>query len=292
MAKKKEPRWSVIQHGPQAATLKLKPMRSGDKQRLLLIADEHWDNVNCQRELLASHLQEALDTDSPVIRVGDTYCAMQGRWDPRADRSQLRPEHSGNDYLDQLVATSVRWYREYAPVIALSMTGNHEASIYLRNQTNLLQRWHDLTRSKCREYIGIVGGYSGFLGISIPTTGSRSIHRTMYLHHGYGGGGEVTRGFIDHSRTRGQAIADVYVSGHIHRRNVDENMILTYHPGAHSVEKRQQLFVRCGTYKSEENCTWHVSKGRAARPLGGYWLEVVYRSLNQGESLTLIPIPA
>ena len=69
-------------------------------------------------------------------------------------------------------------------------------------------------------------------------------------------------------------IADVFISGHIHRRNLDENIIAKVN-GSGSVEYRQQLFLRSSTYKMEID-GYHAEKGRGPRPLGGWWVEFRY----------------
>ena len=284
--------WSIECHGPHSYSLTLKRAAAQERQRILFISDEHWDNTYCDRNLLGRHLAEAVESQTPVVRVGDTFCAMQGKWDRRADRSQLRPEHQGNNYLDDLVSTAVDWYKPYAPAIALSLLGNHETAIVDRHQTNLLERWHAATRQTCKRYRGMVAGYWAFLSIQLLVTVGKNLSQIAYLHHGYGGGGEVTRGMIDQSRTRGQAVADLYVSGHIHRRNSDENMILELDPAFKTIRRRQQLFLRCGSYKDDSRCTWHNSKGRAARPLGGWWLELSHRYDHSLITVDMTPIPA
>ena len=95
--------------------------------------------------------------------------------------------------------------------------------------------------------------------------------RRLFYQHGYGGGGEITRGLIDHSRTRSQWDADIYVSGHIHRRNIDENIMVRCSSRG-NVTQEQQLFIRCGSYKDETHDAWHISKGRGARPVGGWYI--------------------
>jgi hypothetical protein len=286
------PSWSIECHNPHSYTLTLPQFRSGECQRILFISDEHWDNVHCDRNLLARHLQQALDEGSPVVRAGDTFCAMQGKWDKRADQSQLREEHRGSNYLDDLVTTAVDWYKPYAPAIALSLLGNHETAIIGRHQTNLMERFHAATRQTCKGYKGCVAGYWTFLTIAVRVNASRIISKLAYIHHGYGGGGEVTRGLIDQSRTRSQISAEIFVSGHIHRRNFDENVMLTVDPTYKQLRQTQQIFLRCGTYKDDTKCGWHASKGRASRPLGGWWLTFNHRYEKDINILEMIPIPA
>jgi hypothetical protein len=197
---------------------------------------------------------------------------MQGKWDPRASQDTLRSEHRGGNYLDLLVDTAVEWFMPYKDILALVSYGNHETSIIKKHEVDLIQRFVGAMRSHKSKVM--VGTYWGFVLLSVSCRKGREASdaiKKINYHHGYGGGGEVTRGLIDASRTRSMYDADVFVSGHIHRRNYDEN-IITRVTSRGKVVTGQQLFLRCSCWK-EENTGYHVEKGRAARPLGGWWLK-------------------
>jgi hypothetical protein len=190
---------------------------------------------------------------------------MQGKWDKRADQNQLRGEHRGNNYLDKLVDTAEKWYTPYAKNIALITDGNHEGSIMQRHQTDILERLSDRLKV-------LHGPFWGFVIFNFKKLKDRgATSKVLHFHHGYGGGGEVTRGMIDNSRTRGQYRADIYVSGHIHRRNSDENIITEVVPQKRTIRQKRELFLRASTYKNETG-GWHAETGKAGRPLGGWWL--------------------
>jgi len=235
---------------------------------ILLATDLHWDNAHCRLDLLKRHMDQAKERNAPVFLFGDTFCAMQGKYDPRASRDALREEHHSGSYLDQLVYTGASWFKPYAANIALISPGNHETAILKRHQVDLTQRLaHELNREGNQVEVGKYWGYIQATG-KIGTKDAESCR--IHYHHGYGGGGEVTRGMIDHSRTRGMYDADVFVSGHIHRRNMDENIQtrLNHHG---KIVRTTQYFLRSSTYKEEVD-GWHAEKGRASRPLGAWWL--------------------
>lgn len=257
------------------------------KLRALLISDLHWDNAHCDRETLKRDLQAAKDCGAPIFLFGDTFCAMQGKWDRRKDERQLRPEHRGGNYFDKLVDTAAEWFAPYAANIALITKGNHETSIIQHHETDLVQRLHQALRG-VKGYRGHAGAYAGFIALGASDDHRCRRTRSLYWHHGYGGGGEVTRGLIDNSRTRGQVFADIYVSGHVHRRNMDENVVQFLDTRTGQIQHRRQLFLRCSTYKHEDGSKegdisgWHVEKGRASRPIGGWWLDLTLRN-SEGE---------
>ena len=267
-------RWIIEELNHQVHRLTFHQVKAGWEQWVLLMSDEHWDNAECDRKLLLRHHEEARARNAPIFKFGDLFCAMQGKWDKRADQNQLRPEHRGNNYLDRLVNTAGGFYKPFADQIALITPGNHEQSIVDRHQTNLSERL--LVKLRERSTVPHLGDYWGFVKFKFSFgAGQTHLTKDLFYHHGYGGGGEVTRGLIDNNRTRGQYNADLFYSGHIHRRNMDEN-IITEVNHAGKIIQRQQLFLRGGTYKNETR-GWHATGGRAGRPLGGYWLKFTAR---------------
>jgi hypothetical protein len=105
-------------------------------QEFLLVSDLHWDNPHCDRGLLKNHLDEAVKRNAAIILNGDTYCCMGGKYDRRADKSLIRPEHNTDRYFDAIVDTSVEWFAPYAKNILLIGYGNHETAIIKRTSCN------------------------------------------------------------------------------------------------------------------------------------------------------------
>lgn len=248
------------------ATFKLPSFTS--KQRCLIISDVHWDSAWCDRKVLTKHLDQAKASNSPIFMFGDFFDVMQGKWDPRKSYDQLRPEHQGPNYLDLLVNTASDYLMPYKEQLALIGYGNHETAIIKRHEVDLIQRLVGILRKDGSKVV--TGQYWGFVQFVLSCSTHKDT-KTLHYHHGYGGGGEVTRGLIDHSRTRGQYQADIYVSGHIHRRNMDENILLRCTTKG-KIRSINQMFLRCSSYKHEDS-GYHIEKGRAARPIGGWWLE-------------------
>jgi len=252
----------------------------GPEARVLLLSDLHWDNKFCDRAALKRDLDEAKRTGTPVMLIGDTFCAMQGKWDKRKDDRQLRPEHRGGNYLDRLVDTAVEWFSPYAEVLAFVSYGNHETSIIQHHDTDLLQRF-DAGLKQANGYQGQVFSYAGFAKLRLSQRGGKYLAKSLAWHHGYGGGGPVSRGLMDNARQSRRAYADVYVSGHIHYRNQDENNIASLDLSSNTITLREQIFVRTGTYKRDDGARaqdmggWSQEKhGGGERPIGGWWLEL------------------
>lgn len=264
--------WHIKRTDPHAHHLSLPISYASPTRKLLLISDLHWDSMQCDRELLKRDLDKAVQDDALIFIFGDLFDAMQGKWDKRASVESFRPEHRTGQYLDSLVDTAAEWFLPYKDNLALISPGNHETSIQKHHETNLTERLVAILRhEKSRVELGTYWGYVMCV-MNMDVDRKKTAASVIHYHHGYGGGGEVTRGGIDHSRTRGQYDADVFVSGHIHRRNMDEN-IITRLTKQGNVRQQRQIFLRCSAYKNEIG-GWHAEKGRAARPLGGWWLSL------------------
>lgn len=279
--------WQIGQTDKHCHSLKIRFHGVG-KQRILILSDLHWDSAKCRLDELKAVLDQAKTENAPILLIGDTWDAMQGKYDPRASQDDLRPEFRGGNYLDRLVDEAFDWFQPYAKELALISYGNHETEIQKRHEVDLVQRFAGLMRR-----IGspiMVGQYWGFVRLVHHFVARVVTTTRIHYHHGYGGGGEVTRGLIDWSRARGMYEADIFVSGHIHRRNLEEN-IITRLSSMGKVEQVRQLFLRSSCWKDESSGSgWHIQKGRAARPIGGWWLEIEMRASNGNRSVNVSPI--
>lgn len=258
--------------------------------RFLALTDLHWDSAHCDRAFLKKHLDYALEENAPVVIVGDLFDVMQGKYDPRADPDTLRPEHRGSNYFDLISSTALEWFAPYARILCLITPGNHEASVIKRNEIDLLDR---LTHSLRTQYKSPVIYGEDWCYLLQKNTRSSAINsetktKKIFLHHGYGGGGEAGRGVTQHQATRSQWQADCFISGHIHRRNTDHNVITSV-TGKGRIETTDQWFIRCGSYKQELDCSWHISRGAAARPLGGWWITTEMQRNAQATDYTMFP---
>lgn len=253
--------------------LRVKYVRKPDWEfRALLLSDLHIDNPKCNRDLLIRHLQQAKEKSAPVLIFGDLFCAMQGKYDKRANKSALRPEHQTNNYLDALVDTTAHFFEPYKDVIKFITPGNHETAILGRHETDLTGRLAD--KLACHK-----GTYSGWLIWRFEIDAKESV-RTVPLsyHHGYGGGGPVTKDVIQTAR---KAVylpdAKIVVSGHTHDRWIFPISRVRLKESGEQVQD-EQLHIKLGTYKDEYSIGegWAVEKGMPPKPLGGAWLVFKY----------------
>jgi hypothetical protein len=272
MTSEKQASWTFRESSRNVHVLEINLPTTFSEQWILLQTDCHWDNPKCDREKMKEHLDLAMERNAPVIDAGDFFCAMQGKYDKRSSKKDLRPEHATGDYLDALVRTADNWLAPYSSILTVRGVGNHESAIQKNHETDLTERLCERLRSRggiCRR-----GGYSGFVRISLKTLGRNSVVKLWYFH-GAGGGGPVTRGVIGTNR---QAVyvadADLVFTGHTHDMFMMpiERIRLN---SADKVERFRQTHLKAGGYKEEFRDGyggWHVERGGPPKPVGAWWV--------------------
>lgn len=242
----------------------------------LLSSDGHWDNPDTDRAMMERHLKECRQRGAVWFHFGDFFCAMQGKYDKRSDKSKVRPEHQNGKYLDSLVNTAAEWFEQFADIPKVICQGNHETSIQQRHETNLIERLVERINLKDRN--AWMGGYGGWIKFQFERmTGPERQSINLKYFHGHGGGGPVTKGVIQSQR---QAVflpdADIVVSGHVHEQyTIPFTRERLKDSG--KVVLDEQWHVRTPTYKDEYKDGyggWHIETGKAPKPLGAYWLKV------------------
>jgi hypothetical protein len=246
-------------------------------QEFLLISDLHWDNPHCDRGLLKNHLDEALRRNAAIILNGDTYCCMGGRYDRRADKSLIRPEHNTDRYFDAIVDTSVEWFAPYSKNILLIGYGNHETAIIKHGETDLLQRFASTLNYATGSAVE-VGGYGGTIDIRVLHDTIRGVNFVVHYFHGSAGGGVVTRGVIADQRLLASTEGyDLTWMGHVHELYYHQNMIHRYDRSTKTLLQKPIHQLRTATYKEEWDggyMGFHTERGRGPKPLGGYWMKL------------------
>jgi len=246
-------------------------------QEFLLVSDLHWDNPHCDRGLLKNHLDEAVKRNAAIILNGDTYCCMGGKYDRRADKSLIRPEHNTDRYFDAIVDTSVEWFAPYAKNILLIGYGNHETAIIKHGETDLLQRFASTLNYATGSAVQ-VGGYGGTIDIRVLHDTIRGVNFVVHYYHGFGGGGVVSKGVIQDQRLlAGTEGYDLTWMGHVHELYYHQNIIHRYDRSTKTLIQKPIHQLRTATYKEEWDggyMGFHTERGRGPKPLGGYWLKL------------------
>lgn len=248
------------------------------EQYFLLVSDAHIDNAHADRAMFDRHMRQCRERGGRWLSNGDFLCLLQGKWDPRSDTSACRPEHQQGRYLDSVISTTADYIAPHADMALLFAPGNHETAVKKRHETDMNERLVEALRHRrpadCQAY---AGSYANWVRFVVRCKERRQLAAgsiVMYMHHGYGGGGPVTRGTIQTSR---MAVylpdADIIWTGHTH-----DEWIMPIQRARLSPHGRPYLdrvmHIRSPGYKDEfsEQNGWAVEKGMPPKPKGALWL--------------------
>jgi hypothetical protein len=244
---------------------------------VLTLSDIHFDSKYCDRKLLKRHLDEAKEKDAQIFIFGDLFDCMGGKYDPRSNKGDLRPEYQVKDYFDEIVRDAVKFFEPYRDNIQLVTYGNHELSVLKRQEVDILKNF-------ARQLAIDIGDYSGFIRFALTDNEQKrhiSTSRLMYYNHGSGGNSPVTRGIIKTSRRQNYISADIMVSGHIHSEwMLALPMVKVDARG--NVIKREQTHISLGTYKDDSfTGGWADMQEFPPPNKGGCWIKFEYETGDQ-----------
>lgn len=243
----------------------------------LLKADTHWDSPECDRQLLERLHKQAREREARIFEVGDLFDLMGGKYDPRMDKSGVRPEHQTDAYLDAVEDTAVDYYGPYADLYAQISDGNHNTSILRRHEHDVLGRF-------CKR-LGIERGpYAGWVLFRFEhAAGGKRTTRRLYYHHGWGGGGAVSKGTLNPSKVAPYTPdADIVAYGHIHEQWLFPIERQRISDSGHTFFDKQ-IHIQIPTMKQEFcNNGYHAEKGRPPKPLGAWWLRFYWNPRKPG----------
>jgi hypothetical protein len=254
----------------------------GSSFRMGMFSDIHWDNPKCDWNLLKHDLDYCLKNDIPIMFNGDTFCLMQGAYDPRKMKGDIRPEHNNARYFDSIIETAVDFFLPYANLMTIVGYGNHETSIIKRQETDVIQRFVTLLNYKAGSNV-MTGGYGGWLIVNQLVKASSNITQATKIKyfHGSGGGGLVTKGALNLTRAMEMYEGyDVFTMGHIHENSArnDVRDSINFHPSKGYYFNHKQIHsMITGTYKEEYIdglYGWHVERGAPMKPVGGRLLTI------------------
>ena len=274
---------NIVQHQPGSFTIEMNEdseakVPSADwEQYFLLVSDAHIDNAHSDRSMFDRHMRLCRERNARWLSNGDFLCLMQGKADNRADTSACRPEHQRGRYLDAVINTTADYIAPHADMALLFAPGNHENSVKRRCETDMNERLVEAAKVRNKECNAYAGSYANWVRFLVRQRGRRQLvggSVVMYMHHGYGGGGPVTRGVIQTSR---MAVylpdADIIWTGHTHDEWIMPIQRARLSPHGRPYLDRT-MHVRSPGYKDEfsEQNGWAVERGMPPKPKGALWL--------------------
>lgn len=248
-----------------------------ESYEFLLTTDVHWDNAHSDQSMFRRHLEEAKKRGAGIIDNGDLFCLMQGKWDPRSDQTNLRKEHRGNNYLDLVGDGLAEFLGPYSENFISIGIGNHEKNVLDRHghdvTTILCAKLRERNRAVVRNH-----WYSGWILFRCRRgPGGQGQTIRLFRHHGYGGGGPVTRDTIKTNRLSLQyPDADIVFTGHTH-----DDWVLNL-PRLRITERGRihhdiQTHIKAPGYKDgirDGAEGFEVEKGHNIKSKGAVWLRL------------------
>jgi hypothetical protein len=264
----------IVHNSRNVMTVYVSNVKTGFNLSVLARGDAHHDNTRNDRVLEKEHLDEAVDKNALIFDVGDLFCAMNGKYDPRRSYSDMRPEYVVDNYLDAIVEDAAKFYGPYANRFLMIGQGNHESSILKNNGVDLTNNLVHRLNTDYKSHIQR-GGYGGYIRFIFNSGKSQS--KIIKYFHGYLGNQSVNA--IQRQATI-YPDADVIINGDTHEA--------WYYPIAREtisdrgvVSKKLQHHVRTASYKDDYldgNDGWWVEKGGKPKPLGAVWINFEYKN--------------
>lgn len=277
--------WEIQQH--PHVPIAIGTTAPGKPASLLFLGDLHLDNARSDRQAVRALLDEAVDREALIVLLGDVFDVMQGYGDRRASLSALKREYAeAGSYLGAVLDDVTDFMLPYARNIWVILQGNHESSVARVAGVRIEQLLAaNLIRAGGSP---VTPGYQTYAVAKMQHQNDKRINDIpFWISHGYGGGGEVTKGVIQAQR-RAVTYPDArfVVSGHVHSSYyvAHEQWRLgmrRYRPFA----TEQEHYV-VGTFKDEfsSGSGYHVEKGRGPRLPSGWWVNFT-RKRQQKEKL-------
>lgn len=266
----------IKQTSRSVLTLRFDDISAGWEYWMLLSTDVHHDSPYCRRKLRHKHLDMVREREGLTLECGDTFDAMNGKYDPRRSFSGVRPEDMVDDYIDSIVDHAIEDYAKHADLFALFTLGNHCTTLIKNGNTNPINRLvKGLNHHTTNGHEIYSGLYAGSVRFMFTANGTRRSSMSMKYNHGFGGHAPVTRGAIQTNR---QGVytpdADIIYNGHNHQAYIMPIARERLTPTG-KVKVDTCYFIRTPGYKDE----WRdgaegyaVEKGMGPTTHGSCWL--------------------
>jgi hypothetical protein len=278
----------IVKNSRNVLTISLDEISSGWEKWFFISSDRHHDSIYSDAKLVKKHMDMIVERDAHILDFGDFFDAMQGKYDPRKNYPEMKPEYlskmlaEGRGYFDVIVDDAASFYAPYADRFLVIGRGNHEMGVYKHNDVDLIG---NLVREMNKPENGggsvASGGYGGWVRFIFHSNKTRVQSIFLKYFHGNGGAAPVTKGTIQANRQSVyQPDAHIIVNGHIH-----ESWVLEY--------KRERLsqkgivysdvltHLRVPGYKEEYGdgyAGFHIERGAPPKLVGGAWLKFYYTS--------------
>jgi hypothetical protein len=228
--------------------------------------DIHWGSTACDEKKFKSDLAATCDNTYYWFGgdVFDSIIVGDHRYRKSGDKS------AGDAIVDENLDEMSAILEPYKNRIVGISRGNHEDTITKRCGTDIIARL-------CRRLGVNDGGYSGLFRISFRTAQGRGRTVVVRYHHGWGGGSRTAGADLTkYSKDVAYWDADVFLYGHVHRRQTDSVPRIGLCGDA--LVSKPKIMAICGTYlktyTGSKQPTYSELKGYAPVEIGGVCISI------------------
>lgn len=179
------------------------------------VGDNHFDHPGNDWRVEKSHLDLFQAAGAGIVNIGDLFCAMQSKGDPRHSKEELPAELKVKDYIGALKRMAERRYSPYAENFLALLMGNHEGKFLDHREINLTEEFADKMRahgSKMESF-----GYSAYVILQFIVHNTKRDSVVIHLSHGQGKSAGVSGGTQHNPKRMVSHVADIHISGHLHQ---------------------------------------------------------------------------
>lgn len=242
------------------------PYNYGDTIKIKPIFDVHYGNKYCDLRSFRQFLEDS-DEHTYFFGGGDLMDSIVIT-DPRYQKSV--DDMEGDAIIDRQIDGIYRELEPYKDRIIGLGRGNHESVIIKKCGTDPMAR---LCEKLGCDYLG----FSGMVLLKFRENGGRGRTVKIRWHHGWGGGSRTQGADITkYSRDVAYWEADLYLYGHVHKRQSDR--IPRLGVGGGKLISRPKIVGICGTflktYTTTTDSTYSEEKGYPPVEIGGIQVNI------------------
>jgi len=199
------------------------------------ISDLHLDG-NSDIAMIKRFMKKMVDANAEIFILGDIVDGMQATHDPRHKKNMLNMDNIKTSYFNSVLEKAIIVLSPFKDNIIGIGYGNHELTIKKHNEIDILRLIAD--KLECQ-----ILGYNGYI-LGQYNTGIKSHGKIfrIYYCHGSSGNAPVTDGIIKMKRRLAAYVADIYISGHVHKDvKISTNMHNVSNSGKLLVESKRHI---------------------------------------------------
>lgn len=242
--------------------------------RIAWFADIHFDSHYTNRKLLKQHLNKCLETNTYIILGGDLLDLMQGKNDPRSNKTELKNKYNSNDYINKIINDITNFLQPYKHLILLILKGNHDLKYTEKYGIDTIDLIGDKLNIK-------TGSYSNYIRLNFELGSGKGGYKSFLIYHSHSSGsiGMRSKGTLAIDILAGKyPDADIYVTEHSHSSFIIPISVERL-DRFNKIKYETKYFLQVPSYEEswkDNRNNWWNQTNKGPRPIGHYLMEFNY----------------